>query len=105
MPLELNTLLLGRYRILSELGRGGMGAVYRGQDENLGVEVAIKENLVESLDFERQFKREAKLLASLRHPGLPRVTDYFVLPGAGQYLVMDFIQGEDAKQRLDREGR
>lgn len=105
MPLELDSLLHGRYRILSELGRGGMGAVYRGQDENLGVEVAIKENLVESLDFERQFKREAKLLASLRHPNLPRVTDYFVLPGAGQYLVMDFIQGEDAKQRLDHEGR
>ncbi|MBI4772322.1 MAG: serine/threonine protein kinase, partial [Chloroflexi bacterium] len=102
MTLELDSLLRDRYRVREELGHGGMGAVYRALDENLGVEVAIKENLFSTPEAERQFKREATLLASLRHPHLPRVTDHFVIPGQGQYLVMDFIPGEDAKQRLDR---
>jgi serine/threonine protein kinase/Tol biopolymer transport system component len=81
-----------------------MGAVYHARDENLGLEVAVKENLFVSAEFERQFKREATLLASLRHPNLPRVTDHFVIPNEGQYLVMDFIPGEDARQKLDRQG-
>ncbi len=101
MPLEPNSLLHDRYRILSELGHGGMGAVYRGHDENLGMEVAIKENLSVSPESGRQFKREASLLAQLRHPNLPRVTDHFVIADQGQYLVMDFISGEDAKNLLE----
>jgi serine/threonine protein kinase len=102
MPLEINSLLRDRYRITAELGRGGMGAVYKGYDENLGVEVAIKENLFTSPEAERQFKREATLLATLRHPNLPRVTDHFVVAEEGQYLVMDFIPGEDAKSILEK---
>ena len=51
-----------------------------------------------------QFLREAQLLAGLRHEGLPRVTDYFVI-GKEQYLVMDFIPGEDLSHRLETEGR
>jgi serine/threonine protein kinase len=100
MPLEIDSLLHNRYRILEELGGGGMGAVYRGRDESLGVEVAIKENLFVSPETGRQFKREAVLLADLRHPNLPRVTDYFVIEGQGQYLVMDFVPGEDARGLL-----
>lgn len=97
MPVETGSLLNNRYHIISELARGGMGAVYKGTDENLGVEVAIKVNLVDNPEYEKQFKREAKLLASLRHPNLPRVTDHFTIPGEGQYLVMDFIEGQDLK--------
>ena len=100
MPLPNQTLLYRRYRILAELGRGGMGAVYRAHDENLGVDVAIKENLFVSPEFAQQFRREAVLLASLRHPNLPRVTDHFVIPDQGQYLVMDYIAGDDARERL-----
>lgn len=100
MALETNSLLHNRYRILEKLGSGGMGAVYRGHDENLGVEVAVKENLAVSPEAERQFRREAKILASLQHPHLPRVTDYFIIPDQGQYLVMDFIEGEDAQQMV-----
>jgi len=102
MSLQNESLLYHRYRILAELGRGGMGAVYRAHDENLGVEVAIKENLFVSSEFALQFRQEATLLASLRHPSLPRVTDHFVIPDQGQYLVMDFVAGEDARQRLLR---
>ncbi|MBN1536991.1 MAG: serine/threonine-protein kinase [Anaerolineales bacterium] len=85
------------------LGQGGMGSVYRAVDENLGVEVALKENLFMSDEYARQFHREAVILATLRHPNLPRVTDHFVIEGQGQYLVMDFIEGEDLRQRMDRE--
>lgn len=81
-----------------------MGSVYRAVDENLGVEVAVKDNLFTTEEYARQFRREAVLLATLRHANLPRVTDHFVLDGQGQYLVMDYIEGEDLRQRMDRIG-
>jgi serine/threonine protein kinase/Tol biopolymer transport system component len=81
-----------------------MGAVYRAFDINLGVAVAVKENLFTTAEYSKQFQKEALILATLRHPNLPRVTDHFVIEGEGQYLVMDFIEGEDLRERLEREG-
>jgi serine/threonine protein kinase len=81
-----------------------MGAVYKAFDENLGIYVAVKENLYLSEEFSRQFQREASVLAGLRHPNLPRVSDYFIIPNQGQYIVMDYIGGEDLRQRIEREG-
>jgi len=81
-----------------------MGAVYRATDENLDVTVAIKENAFLSEDYARQFQREAKVLASLRHANLPRVFDYFVIDQQGQYLVMDYIEGDDLRQWMNKEG-
>jgi serine/threonine protein kinase/Tol biopolymer transport system component len=104
MSLERGSVLINRYRIVEILGQGGMGSIYRAVDENLGVEVAVKENLFTSEEYARQFRREAVILANLRHPNLPRVTDHFVIDGQGQYLVMDFIEGEDLRERIDREG-
>lgn len=104
MPLQTGEILRNRYRIEDVLGQGGMGAVYKSFDINLGVAVAVKENLFTTDEYARQFRREATILASLRHPNLPRVTDHFVIEGQGQYLVMDFIQGEDLRERLEREG-
>ncbi len=104
MPLKPGFVLRNRYRIESVLGQGGMGAVYKSVDVNLGVTVAVKENLFTTEEFARQFRREATILASLRHPNLPRVTDHFVVEGEGQYLVMDFVQGDDLRQRLERNG-
>src|SRR3970282_1585876 len=103
MSLETGSLLIERYRIEKTLGHGGMGAVYLATDESLGIPCAIKENLNLSPESERQFKREATLLASLRHPTLPRVTNHLIL-GNQQYLVMDFVEGEDLKERADVEG-
>jgi serine/threonine protein kinase/Tol biopolymer transport system component len=94
MALEPGSILNNRYRIEEQLGKGGMGTVYFGFDQTLQIRVAVKENMNTSDDSERQFKVEARLLASLRHPNLPRVTDHFILEGR-QYLVMDFIEGED----------
>jgi len=98
MSLSNGDLLRQRYRILDILGQGGMGAVYRAIDVNLDMIVAIKENSFQTEDYARQFQREAKILASLRHPNLPRVFDYFVIDQQGQYLVMDFIEGNDLRQ-------
>jgi len=86
------------------LGQGGMGSVYRAVDENLGVDVAVKENLFTTDEYARQFRLEAVILANLRHPNLPRVSDHFVVGDQGQYLVMDFIEGEDLRQRMERMG-
>ncbi|MFQ5942510.1 MAG: protein kinase [Anaerolineales bacterium] len=99
--LQPDTLLNNRYRILEQRGGGGMGAVYRAHDANLDVEVAVKENFFVSDESARQFQREAHLLFELRHPGLPRVMDHFVIEDQGQYLVMDYIEGEDARDILE----
>ncbi len=104
MTLERGSLLNNRYRIVEILGQGGMGSIYRAVDENLGVDVAVKENLFTTEEFARQFRREAVILANLRHPNLPRVTDHFVIELQGQYLVMDYVEGEDLRERMDREG-
>jgi len=104
MTLERGYLLNQRYRIVEILGQGGMASVYRAIDENLGVEVALKENLFTTDEYARQFRREAVILANLRHPNLPRVTDHFVIEQQGQYLVMDYIEGEDLRQRMERIG-
>jgi len=102
--LEVGALLHKRYRIVEILGQGGMGSVYRAVDENLGVDVAVKENLFTTDEYARQFRLEAVILANLRHDNLPRVTDHFVISGQGQYLIMDYIEGEDLRHRMEREG-
>ena len=102
MALTAGQIVNGRYRIIDLLGQGGFGAVYRAWDASLNIECALKENLDTSSAAQRQFTREASLLASLRHPNLPRVTDYFFLADQGQYLVMDFIEGQDLQEKLDR---
>ena len=104
MPLSTGQVLNNRYRIDSLLGQGGMGAVYRAWDWNLDMNMAIKENLDASPRAYNQFSREAQILSRLHHPNLPRVTDYFLIPGEGQYLVMDFAEGEDLQTMLDRTG-
>ncbi len=104
MPLEPGTLLINRYRVIETLGQGGMGSVYRATDENLGVCVAVKENLFLSDEYARQFRLEANILAGLRHPSLPRVGDHFVIDRQGQYLVMDYIEGDDLRQIMDQTG-
>jgi eukaryotic-like serine/threonine-protein kinase len=94
------SMLIERYRIISELGRGGFGAVYRAWDTRLNRAVAVKENLLDAAESQRQFSREAQVLADLSHPNLPRVIDYFTIPGRCQYLVMDFVEGEDLQSML-----
>lgn len=99
-----DTVLQGRYRIVRQLGRGGMGAVYEAVDERLSRTVALKETLAESDDLKRAFEREARLLANLRHPVLPKVIDHFS-EDSGQFLVMEYIPGSDLGELLERSPR
>lgn len=104
MPFQQGQTLNNRYRIVKLLGQGGFGAVYRAWDTNLSRPCAVKENLDTSPEAQRQFSREATVLANLSHPNLPRVTDHFSVPGQGQYLVMDFVDGEDLASKLEIKG-
>ena len=88
------TILQDRYRIVGKLGEGGMGAVYEALDQRLDATVALKETLFTDERLRRQFEREARLLARLHHPALPRVSDHFA-EGGGQFLVMQYIPGDD----------
>jgi serine/threonine-protein kinase len=105
MPLSQGQVLNDRYRIVSLLGRGGFGAVYRAWDLNLEGPVALKENLNTTIEAVRQFEREARMLANLHHAGLPYVIDHFTLPGQGQYMVMEFIEGQDLQDMLQKNPR
>jgi serine/threonine protein kinase len=71
-----------------------MGAVYEAVDQRLDATVALKETLFVDERLRRQFEREARLLARLHHPALPRVSDHFT-EGGGEFLVMQFIPGDD----------
>ena len=99
--LAAETVLQNRYRILRLLGQGGMGAVYEAMDERLDTAVALKETLFADERLRKQFEREARLLARMHHPALPRVSDHFA-EGAGQFLVMQFIPGDDLSQMMTR---
>lgn len=97
--LSPNTILRERYRIIHQLGKGGMGAVYQAMDENLSCVVAVKETFATTDEQRRAFRREAQLLANLSHPALPKVMDHFT-DGEGQFLVMQFVPGHDLAKLL-----
>ena len=105
--LAAGTLLQQRYRIIRMLAQGGMGAVYEAEAIHLGnTPVAVKQTLFAEQErkLREQFEREAVTLARLRHPALPRVNDHFT-EGAGQFLVMEFVPGDDMLTVLGRHGR
>ena len=103
--LEVGTQLQGRYIIEEQIGQGGMGAVYLAVDQKFSISnrVAIKETFYESPELAEAFEREARLLNSLHHPILPHVSDYFT-EGGGNFLVMEYIEGEDLSAILKRDG-
>jgi len=102
MDLSPGFILHNRYKIIRLLGQGGMGAVYLADDQSLANEVAVKVNRSTSPKAAAQFIAEARLLATLRHSNLPRVFDYFQEEGTGQFLVMDYIAGQDLKYLLEQ---
>ena len=77
-----DTLLQNRYRILSQIGEGGMGAVYVATDERFGSTVALKETFFRDAGLRRAFEREAQLLNRLRHPALGERRVELALPDA-----------------------
>ena len=95
---------LGPYEILSALGAGGMGEVYRARDARLGRDVAIKvlaAHLSSNPDFKARFEREARAISALNHPHICHLYDIGSHEGT-DYLVMEFLEGETLAQRLAR---
>ena len=103
MTLDIGTRL-GPYEILSPLGAGGMGEVYKARDTRLQRTVAIKilpEHISSQPDVKARFEREAQALASLSHPHICPVFDVGSQDGI-DYLVMERLEGETLAQRLSR---
>jgi len=101
---------LGPYEILSALGAGGMGEVYKARDTRLNRDVAIKvlpEHLALNAELRERFQREAETIANLHHPNICVLHDIGEQAGT-QYLVMEYLEGETLAQRLsqspDRKG-
>lgn len=98
---------LGRYDLIRVLGQGAMGVVYEGRDPNLDRRVAIKTVKVENLseaaasEYEARFRTEARSAARLQHPNIVSVYDSD-RDGGTAFLVMEFVQGDDLKNHLDK---
>ncbi|MDY0020658.1 MAG: protein kinase [Anaerolineae bacterium] len=95
---------LGKYQVTGHIGNGGMAEVYRGQQINLDREVAIKvlhPFLAEDEGFVTRFKREARIVATLRHPNIVQVYDFdYNEEFEVYYMVMEYITGPTLKERL-----
>lgn len=104
--LKPGTILNNRYEIVSVLGKGGMSNVYLVQDKKLHSRWALKEMLDVFPDEDKtsileQFRKEARILAGLKHPNLPRVFDYFE-EKSRHYLVMEYIEGLSLKEIFEK---
>ena len=92
-PVSLVGQTLGKYRVLDQLGRGGMAQVYRAYHPQLDRYVAIKvlrSDLVEEQEFLTRFRREAQAVAGLRHPNIVQVFDFDV-HGDIYFMVMELL--------------
>jgi eukaryotic-like serine/threonine-protein kinase len=104
--LTVSETQIGRYRIESLLGSGGMAVVYLGRDDLLDRPVAIKrlaDNLAANDDFRERFLREGRLAAGLSHPNIVQVYDTGEDDNARPYIVMEFVAGESLAVTLQRE--
>jgi serine/threonine protein kinase len=99
--MHVGLVVSGRFEVVRKLGQGGMGEVWEGRDQLLGRRVAIKTLAVNpGADAIRRFQAEARIGASLSHPGITVVYDIGQYETA-LYLVMEYLEGEDLKQLLD----
>ncbi|MGI5521393.1 protein kinase domain-containing protein [Micromonospora sp. CA-259024] len=101
-----------RYRLVESIASGGMGEVWRAVDETLDRGVAVKmlhPRLVTDAGFGERFRREARAMAALRHPGVAQVYDYGEVsrPGTGPlaYIVMECVRGQSLSERIAEVGR
>jgi serine/threonine-protein kinase len=101
------TMLLGRYRIISALGKGGMGEVYKADDLRLQHQVALKflsRDLLDDPDLLARLHQEVRIARQISHPLVCRVHDIAEVEGE-PFLTMEFIDGEDLRSLLKRIGR
>lgn len=101
--IRTNVILMGRYQVQGELGRGGMGSVYLAYDLQYRRSVAIKVARLPGEEARAQFRREALYLQKLHHHSLPRVWDTFS-DDQRDFLVMEYIPGDDLESLVQRQG-
>ncbi|MAS34336.1 MAG: hypothetical protein CL610_10035 [Anaerolineaceae bacterium] len=100
------TLLNGRYRLVAQQGSGGMAVIYKSVDQYLGRTVAVKvlrPSLTTDPSFIARFRNEARSVANLSHPNIVTVHDVGS-DGQTHYIVMEYIEGQDLKKIIRREG-
>ncbi len=97
---------VSRYRIVEQIGAGGMGEVYRAEDSRLGRDVAIKvlpARLASEDEYRRRFEREARAVAALSHPNILAIHDFGVEEGVA-FAVMELLEGETLREEIQRLG-
>ena len=103
--IEAGTLLVGKYRVTGELGRGGMAAVYDAEHVNIGKRVAVKvlsADLTNSTVVIERFFREARAAASVRSPYIVEVYDSGRLEDGRPFIAMELLEGESLYDRMAR---
>ena len=106
--LDPGTVIRGKYRILRQLGRGGMGTVYLAEHILLGRQRALKfiaAELAQDPTFLRRFRREAQAAIELRHPNIVEVVDLDQAEDGSPYIAMEYVQGPDLRQALSHASR
>src|SRR5262244_1107939 len=102
MPISANTTI-AHYTILSKIGAGGMGEVYRARDTRLDREVAIKllpAEVSRDVDRLKRFEQEARATSALNHPNILTVYDIGTYEGS-PYIVAELLEGEELRNRMD----
>ncbi|MEE9216002.1 MAG: serine/threonine-protein kinase [Anaerolineales bacterium] len=111
-PVKSGRTLRERYVVTKVIGRGGMGSIYHAEDNRLSGRICAIKEVYQASDLPEeiraqgrdQFYREASVLAQLDHPNLPKVSDFFTEDGR-DYLVMDFVPGDDLKSLMNEARR
>ena len=102
-----NPILNDRYRLIEQIGSGGMAVIYRAQDMELGRTVSVKilrPSLVDDPEFLIRFRREAQTAANLTHPNVVTVHDVGQDGPKTHYIVMEYVAGQDLKRWIRGRG-
>jgi hypothetical protein len=95
--------VIGPYRVVRQLGRGGMGTVYEAIDDRIGRRVAIKllhQQFVQDPEITRRMFNEARAANQIAHPGMALISEFGQTPEGTPYLVMEFLSGPTLRERL-----
>ena len=98
-------LLFGNFRIVRRIGQGGMGVVYEAEHKQIGRRAAVKvlhPRFAQNADYATRFLNEARAVNIVRHPGLVEIVEYGQQPDGTLYIVMEYLQGESLRTRLEK---
>lgn len=103
-----DSLFDGKFRIISKIGKGAFGSVYKATQERLGRIVALKlisPTITHEWESVERFSREARLLATLKHKNIPAVFEYKAVPSGFAYIAMEYCEGVNLRSKLDHTTR